>query len=125
MLTEQQVDDLLFSNRTYFDCEDNCSQYTLEELENILTHLKNLSNKYFNRIMKLQNDPYERSDKNTARNIMNNAHNKIYNHYLNKKTIKPLTTRPNISYYIIGGIIFIIIYFIILILLSIVWYVMN
>jgi hypothetical protein len=127
MLTQLQIENLLFSDHKYFDCEENYSQYTQEELKTILMHLEKLAEKYFNRVMELHNDPYERADKNTARNVMNNAYNQIYNHYLNKinTTQQQVTIRSNISYYIIGAIIIIIIYVIILIILSILWCVMN
>ena len=117
MLTEQQVDNLLFEQHNYFDCDENCSQYTHEELENILIHLANLSDKYFNRIMKLYNDPSERSDKNTARNVMNNAYNKVYKYYLKKTTTKPLIIKTPVLYNIyiicVGIILSILLYFII------------
>jgi len=120
MLTQLQIENLLFSNHKYFDCEENCSQYTQEELKTILIHLENLAEKYFNRIMELHNDPYERADKNTARNVMNNAYNQVYNHYLNKfNNTQQVFIRPNISYN------YIIIYVIILIILSTFWYFMN
>jgi len=116
MLSQQQVDNLLFSNHEYFDYEENCSQYSQAELENILIHLEKLSEKYFNRIMELHNDPYERSDKNTARNVMNNAYNKVYNYYLNKITIKPSTinsstTNSSVHYIIYGLIILSILFY--------------
>ena len=116
MLSQQQVDNLLFSDRNYFDCEENCSHYSLEELKNILTHLENLSDKYFNRTIELHNDPYERDDKNTARNVMNNAYNKVYNYYLNKITIKPSTinssnTNSSVHYIIYGLIILSILFY--------------
>jgi hypothetical protein len=117
MLSQQQVDNLLFSNHKYFDCEENCSQYSQAELENILIHLENLSEKYFNRIIELHNDPYERSDKNTARNVMNNAYNQVYNYYLTKTTITTKINKPcsyNKYYVICAGIILsILLYFII------------
>lgn len=117
MLTEQQINNLLFINRNYFDCEENCSQYTLEELKNILTHLENLAEKYFIRIMELHNDPHERSDKTTARNVMNNAYNKVYNYYLTKCS-QGTTKLHKQSYYIyyvivVGIILSILLYFII------------
>lgn len=118
MLTEQQIDNLLFTNRNYFDCEESCSQYNLEELKNILTHLENLTEKYFIRIMELHNEPYERSDKTTARNVMNNAYNKVYKYYLTKSSedITKLHKKPPYNmYYVFGvGIILsILLYFII------------
>ena len=112
MLSQQQVDNLLFHNHHHFDCEEVLSQYTREELDNILLHLENLSEKYFNRIMELHNDPYERSDKATARIVMNNAYNKVYNYSLNKINIKQSPIRANYSYYI-NALIIIIIYTII------------
>ena len=86
MLSESQVVDLLFNNHTYFDSPDICTKYTQQELENILIHLNNVEHKFFKRIMELHNDPPERSDKNTGRNIMINAYKKIYE-YLNKRNI--------------------------------------
>lgn len=119
MPSQLDIENLLFNNHKYFDCEENCSQFTQEELKTILIHLKNLAEKYFNRIMELHNDPYERADKNTARNVMNNAYNQVYNHYLNKINTQQESIRPTISYN------YIIIYVIILIILAILWYFMN
>ena len=62
--------------------------------------------------MELHNDPYERSDKATARIVMNNAYNKVYNYSLNKINIKQSPIRANYSYYI-NALIIIIIYTII------------
>lgn len=116
MPTQLDIENLLFNNHKYFDCEENCSQFTQEELKTILIHLKNLAEKYFNRIMELHNDPYERADKNTARNVMNNAYNQVYNHYLNKtNNTQQVYIKPAITY----------IYVIILIILAILWYFMN
>lgn len=118
MLTQQQVDNLLFHNHHHFDSEEVLSQYTREELDNILIHLENLLEKYFKRIMELHNDPYERSDKATARDVMNNAYNKVYKHYLTKYTTIITEKKTSVSYpmYIIGifiCIIGILLYFII------------
>jgi hypothetical protein len=119
MLTETQVVDLLFMNQKYFNSDEVCSCFTHEELNNILMHLENVEEKYFKRIMELNNDPYERSDKNTGRNVMLNASDKIYK-YLNKKIINEYLNNEkkqiwNKSYnigIIFGIIIIIILYFI-------------
>ena len=119
MLTETQVVDLLFINHKYFNSEEICSKYTHAELEHILLHLENVEQKYFKRIMELNNDPHERSDKNTGRNVMINASDKIYE-YLNKKIINEYLNKQkkqqafNIYYISIGfgfGIILIFLYF--------------
>jgi len=111
MLSQQQVDNLLFHNHHHFDTEEVLSSFSREELDNILIHLENLSEKYFNRIMELSNDPYERSDKATARNVMNNAYNHVYNYNLNRISNKSSKFRVNNSYY--SGSLLIIIYTII------------
>jgi hypothetical protein len=110
MLSQQQVDNLLFHNHHYFDTEEVLSSFSREELDNILIHLENLSEIYFKRIMELSNDPYERSDKATARIVMNNAYNQVYNYNLNRIPNKP-SIRANNSYY--SGSLLIIIYIII------------
>jgi len=111
MLSQQQVDNLLFNNHHHFDTEEVLSSFSREELDNILIHLENLSEIYFKRIMELHNDPYERSDKTTARNVMNNAYNHVYNYNLNRISNKSSNIRSNNSYY--SGSLLIIIYTII------------
>ena len=96
-MLESEVHNLMFQNQQYFDSVDNCSLFTKEQLLEILKHLINLEEKYFQRVMKLRNDKYEKEDKEKGRLVMCNAIRKI-NEYLDNLDFEQEKIQTNHNY---------------------------
>lgn len=80
MLTNAELHNLLFENRTYFDNQENLSKYSREELQHIHYLLRELEDYYFQLTLTIT-DRYEKDDKQTGWKVIRNALFKLENHF--------------------------------------------
>jgi hypothetical protein len=80
MLTNPELHNLLFENRTYFDNQENLSKYSKEELQYIHYLLHELEDYYFKLTLTIT-DRYEKDDKQTGWKVIRNALFKLENHF--------------------------------------------
>jgi len=80
MLTNPELHNLLFEDRTYFDNQQNLSKYSREELQHIHYLLRELEDYYFQLTLTIT-DRYEKDDKQTGWKVIRNALFKLENHF--------------------------------------------
>lgn len=80
MLTNPELHNLLFEDRTYFDNQQNLSKYSREELQHIHYLLRELEDYYFQLTLTIT-DKYEKDDKQTGWKVIRNALFKLENHF--------------------------------------------